>query len=158
MIATVDAPSVVPAQPVSDDAFSAVLSVIQSLIVYDNDLDKWFVENDDDPIYARIPGLFDHVRKYVIGKNHSKAQGGRWKRRQIEKHARDIEIAREYERRQLEYVCRGEHISATNLKKEVGRLPRFKLKRTEAIDAVDHGLEAINSRRSPSIVPGIPDK
>jgi hypothetical protein len=148
MLATIDAPSVVPALPIGDEAIVAFLSVIPSLIDFDVDLNRWFFKSDHDPIYERIAGLRDHVRELIAGKNQILANGGpkRWKTRRSGQDKEDMEIAREYERREIENARTGRHILPSPLKHEVGKY--FGLgSRSGAISKIDRGLALIERRK-----------
>ena len=154
----IDSPSIVPDSHGDVDIVSALniaLATIQDLVVYDDELKKWFVADESDPLFETVPGLIDHVRKFAHANTQSKSQGARAKDRRAKYDRRKVARARGYQKRRSDPLY-GE-MSDTDLKALCGQrlVPApFKpgkflpaLARSQAIAAIDAGLKLIETGR-----------
>jgi hypothetical protein len=149
--------SIVP--HLDDMVLTVALAKIRQLVLFDGELEKWFVADEDDPVYTNVPGLLDHIRKWVHGNNQCKTQGERWevKRRKTERRA--VEWARSYRKFRVDPTYSEKCDS--DLKEWVGQRPpwdptfeRVKitdperkrckiLARSQAIKVIDMGLQQL---------------
>ena len=149
-------PSIVPDAP--GDIVSALnmaLATIRDMVVYDDELKRWFVADESDPLFAIVPGLFDHVRKFARAENQSEVQGARSadRKRKYERHK--VARARSYLARRRDPTYSED--SDSELKAWCGqRLVRDPadadkylptLQRSQAIRAIDEGLALVATGR-----------
>src|SRR6266404_276538 len=162
-------PSIVPDAP--GDIVSALnmaLATIRDMVVYDDELRRWFVADEDDPLFAIVPGLINHVRKLARANNQSEVQGARSADRKRKYDRRKVHRARAYLARRRDPAFAKD--SDSDLKMRCGqRLVRDPadadkylrtLQRSQAVRAIDEGLALIASGRFAleSALPGISDK
>jgi len=162
-------PSIVPDAPGDIvSALNTALATIRDLVVYDDELQRWFVADEDDPLFASVPGLRGAVRSLAASANQSKTQGARSRDRRGRYDRRKVTRARAYLARRRDPTFAED--SDSDLKMRCGqRLVRDPadadkylptLQRSQAIRAIDEGLALIASGRFAleSALPGISDK
>src|SRR6266403_4550871 len=96
-------PSIVPDAP--GDIVSALnmaLATIQDMVVYDDELKRWFVADESDPLFASVPGLRGVAHSLAASANQSKTQGARSRSRKRKYEERKVHRAREYQRRRMD--------------------------------------------------------
>lgn len=142
----ITAPSIVPDID-SDVDLAPALAKIQALLAFDDEHQRWVVADElDNPLFATVPGLLEHVRACVRGRNHSIEQGERSKKRQAINDKLAVERARQFQayRTNPNYA----HMSDSDLKGWVGNRPARDsslkpLCRSQAILVIDRGLRLI---------------
>jgi len=162
-------PSIVPDAPCDIvSALNIALATIQDMVVYDDELKKWFVADENDPLFASVPGLRGVVHSLAASANQSKTQGARSADRKRKYERRKVARARAYQQRRNnpDYSEK----SDSDLKAWCGqRLVRDPAdadkywptwQGSKAIRAMDEGLGLIASGRFAleSALPGISDK
>jgi hypothetical protein len=128
---------------------------MQGLVVYDDELKKWFVADEDNPLFANVPGLRGTVRSLAASANQSKTQGARSADRKRKYEKRKVARARAYRKRRDDPTYR--EMSNSDLKAWCGqRLVRDPtsegtylptLQRRQSINAIDEGLALIATGR-----------
>src|SRR5882724_5434726 len=93
-------PSIVPDAPGDIvSALNTALATIRDLVVYDDELQRWFVADEDDPLFASVPGLCGVARSLAASANQSKTQGARSRDRKRNYAKRKVARARAYQQR-----------------------------------------------------------
>ncbi len=150
-----DSPSIVPDAPDIVSALNTALATIQDMVVYDDELKRWFVADENDPLFASVPGLRGVAHSLAASANQSKTQGARSRSRKRKYDRRKVARARSYlaRRRDPDYS----ETSDTDLKALCGQrlvpdpftpgkfLPT--LARSQAIAAIDAGVRLIETGR-----------
>jgi len=152
----IDSPSIVPDAPGDIvSALNTALATIRGLVVYDDELRRWFVADENDPLFASVPGLRGVAHSLAASANQSKTQGARSRSRKRKYEERKVARARAYQQRRMDPTYWEK--SDSDLKAWCGqRLVRDPtdpdkylktLERSQAIRAIDEGLVLIATGR-----------
>lgn len=142
--------------------------MIDSPSIVPDDLEEWMALIEQKaaagaeititpPVMMKLVERFRKTSETLRIYSNAQSQKGASPKKRSKYMKRNVEMAREFKRRILyRDVSRGGR-SDTQIKSDIGRLPRFNLKPSAANEAIDKGLAEIERLQKLSGDPGIPD-